>query len=363
MEGGDGAFQGKRRPLYAPPHSASSSAPTLIIMRATALARERTRRKPRLVGGGPTEQPPVSAVADEIAHEGPVLAFERAHAAIAGEQARLAVRLNRAPLVAGVRPFPDVAGKIGDAMRVEPEMAERLRRLRLARQGGIGVELGEPAAGEVVAADGGRRLAAETFGSGVSPFLVGRQAPALAGRARIKFGVGGCVEPAHADDRQVLRRRIDALELRAGASGDAARVFGLADRLDHDVERRVEPRRARRRVDHVAVGFIVAERPIGEPARLQSRDRGARRVRGRMRARRERGGGASDAVAAATVAKMARREKRIVQPSFRILRRDGARCAQPIGPGRRTWVIRSSFHLPSTRKCAVAPSRTASIRL
>ena len=31
-----------------------------LITRATALARLRTRRKPRLVGGGPTEQPPVT---------------------------------------------------------------------------------------------------------------------------------------------------------------------------------------------------------------------------------------------------------------------------------------------------------------
>ncbi len=91
-EGGDGAFQGKRRSLYAPPQSAANSAPTLLIIRATALARERTRRKPRLVGGGPTEQPPATAVADEVAHERAVLAFERADAAIAGQQARFAVR-------------------------------------------------------------------------------------------------------------------------------------------------------------------------------------------------------------------------------------------------------------------------------
>jgi hypothetical protein len=34
-----------------------------------------------------------------------------------------------------------------------------------------------------------------------------------------------------------------------------------------------------------------------------------------------------------------------------------------ISEGAFTWVIRSSFHLPSTLKCAVAPSSTASIRL
>ena len=203
----------------------------------------------------------------------------------------------------------------------------------------------------------------EALGRGVGPFVVGRQAPVFAGLGRVPFGVGGRVEPAHADHRQGLRRRIDSPQFRAGGGGDAARVCGLADRLDHDVERRVEPRRAAGASIVWPAELKVADRLVGEPAGLQGGDRRRRDAGRRAAVRREDGGGGERRRRGGYGCDDDEAGGRIVQPPLLVLRRDGARRSQAIGPGRRTWVIKSSFHAPSTRKCAVAPRNTASMRL
>ena len=179
--------------------------------------------------------------------------------------------------------------------------------------------------------------------------------------------------PAHLHGRPIDRDDHIAVERAAAAVVDAGLILGGRDLALHDCERPGKGQLHKRRFSGLARTGEVAGYAVSEMAgfqfhdRLFGKDAIARGEIGHDRRDRQRAGKSGSA----SEQELEFEGNQHGCPAFPggkgpALRRPLFRrqlVTAGISAGAFTWVIRSSFHLPSTLKCAVAPRSAASIRL
>src|SRR5262245_12860563 len=302
-------------------------------------------------------------VPDKVRQVAAMAALDDPNPAI-GDRLRRRIEVGALKTAAG--PFPDIAGEIEEAVFVGAKAADRLDRLAepLVAACILVVERKRAAAG---IGRWGKRCAIvpEAAAGGVGPFLIAWQAEVEAGGARQPRRVGFGIAPADLDDRAVGVVCV-GIEGQTGLGRDAALIVRTGDLVAHHQQRPGDMDSDDRRRQQLAAlpkltGGAIAKRSGWNLHQLRNgRWRwppAAGRCEGGDQAGRDRRCGRRQRLLGGWRAALGHQRR----PS--ILTYTQWRSVFCTGPGALTWLIKSSFQLPSMRKCAVAPSSKASIML